>query len=263
LGAALAHRRTDLVPLARSRQVLRLARKTLPDLHSILEIGDSKPVFASAEKQDVEKRSDGIRPARDLLVDPQPAHCDFDRILDHREWGAVPSAGHQFRIRGQANGPRRPAASPGEHSVEDLLGLGEEEIAELVALSRLGWLANFVSRRSRESRRSARSAFTSSQGVTIHPPMEGSTKTGAVLRSSARIRCGSRTTSEARSVPKGFDMAKRTPVLNRPEGESVLPPFTRAGHHEMPIHAALPEAKRYAPRASHSIAYISGFRKRI
>lgn len=73
---------------------------------------------------------------RDLLVDPQLAHRDFYRILEHREMGAVPYAGHQFRIRGYENGPRSPAPCLGEHSFEvlqDLLGLGEEEIAELVA----------------------------------------------------------------------------------------------------------------------------------
>jgi len=72
----------------------------------------------------------------DLLLDPQLAHRGFYRMLEHREMGIVPYAGHQFRIRGYESGPRKPAPCLGEHSfqvLQDLLGLGEEEIAELVA----------------------------------------------------------------------------------------------------------------------------------
>jgi len=72
----------------------------------------------------------------DLLVDPQLSHRGFYRTLEHREMGAVPYAGHQFRIRGYESGPRSPAPCLGEHSFEvlqDLLGLSEDEIAELVA----------------------------------------------------------------------------------------------------------------------------------
>jgi len=72
----------------------------------------------------------------DLLLDPQLAHGGFYRMLEHREMGIVPCAGHQFRIRGYESGPRKPAPCLGEHRfqvLQDLLGLGEEEIDELVA----------------------------------------------------------------------------------------------------------------------------------
>ncbi|MGE4650154.1 MAG: CoA transferase, partial [Myxococcota bacterium] len=78
---------------------------------------------------------------RDLLADPQLAHRGFYRTLEHREMGAVPYAGHQFRIRGYENGPRGPAPCLGEHGfevLEGLLGFSAEEIAELAASGGLG-----------------------------------------------------------------------------------------------------------------------------
>ena len=78
---------------------------------------------------------------RDLLADPQLAHRGFYRTLEHREMGAVPYAGHQFRVRGYENGPRGPAPCLGEHGfevLEGLLGFSGDEIAELAASGGLG-----------------------------------------------------------------------------------------------------------------------------
>ena len=82
-----------------------------------------------------------VQRGKDLLEDPQYAHRGFHRYLDHPEMGEVPYAGHQFRIAGYDSGPRSPAPCLGEHSfdvLQGLLGLGDEEIAELVASGGLG-----------------------------------------------------------------------------------------------------------------------------
>jgi crotonobetainyl-CoA:carnitine CoA-transferase CaiB-like acyl-CoA transferase len=76
-----------------------------------------------------------VQRSSDLLRDPQYAHRDFYRYLDHTEMGRVPYAGHQFRIRGYASGPRTAAPMLGEHSVAVLqeLGYDDDRIAELYA----------------------------------------------------------------------------------------------------------------------------------
>jgi crotonobetainyl-CoA:carnitine CoA-transferase CaiB-like acyl-CoA transferase len=76
-----------------------------------------------------------VQRSSDLLADPQYAHRGFHRTLEHAEMGPVPYAGHQFRIRGYASGPRSPAPLIGEHSFEilqDILGMSEDQITELV-----------------------------------------------------------------------------------------------------------------------------------
>jgi crotonobetainyl-CoA:carnitine CoA-transferase CaiB-like acyl-CoA transferase len=58
----------------------------------------------------------------------------------HPEMGEVPYEGHQFRIAGYDSGPRFAAPCLGEHSFEvmrDLLGMSEEEIAEVAAAGAL------------------------------------------------------------------------------------------------------------------------------
>ena len=77
-----------------------------------------------------------VQRSRDLLQDPQYEHRGFHRELEHPEMGAVPYAGHQFRIAGYESGPRFAAPCLGEHSFEvlqGLLGFSDEEIAALVA----------------------------------------------------------------------------------------------------------------------------------
>jgi benzylsuccinate CoA-transferase BbsF subunit len=74
-----------------------------------------------------------VQRSSDLLRDPQYAHRGFHHPLDHAEMGSVPYAGHQFRIRGYASGPRSAAPTLGQHSFEvmrDLLNMSDDEIAE-------------------------------------------------------------------------------------------------------------------------------------
>ena len=50
--------------------------------------------------------------------------------------GRVPYSGHQWRIRGYESGPRWHAPLLGQHNFQvlsEILGLRDEEIAELVA----------------------------------------------------------------------------------------------------------------------------------
>jgi crotonobetainyl-CoA:carnitine CoA-transferase CaiB-like acyl-CoA transferase len=77
-----------------------------------------------------------VQRSSDLLVDSQYRHRGFHHELTHPEIGPSPYSGHQFRIRGYSSGPRTPAPMLGQHNFEVLggiLGLGEEEIAQLYA----------------------------------------------------------------------------------------------------------------------------------
>ena len=77
-----------------------------------------------------------VQRSSDLLTDPQYAHREFYRFMDHAEMGHIPYAGHQYRIRGYGNGPRGPAPLLGEHSFEVLtqvLGLEEDEVGAAFA----------------------------------------------------------------------------------------------------------------------------------
>ena len=71
----------------------------------------------------------------DLLRDPQLRHRRFFRVLDHAEMGAIPYAGHQFRIRGYDSGPRGAAPLRGEHNdvvLREILGMTDAEISDAV-----------------------------------------------------------------------------------------------------------------------------------
>ncbi|MPY93975.1 MAG: hypothetical protein GEV08_13205 [Acidimicrobiia bacterium] len=73
-----------------------------------------------------------VQRSRDLAVDPQYVHRGFYHRLEHGECGALPYAGHQYRIRGYAHGPRAAAPMLGEHTYQvmsELLGMTDEEIA--------------------------------------------------------------------------------------------------------------------------------------
>ena len=77
-----------------------------------------------------------VQRSSDLLADPQYAHRDFYRYMEHGEMGRIPYAGHQYRISSYHNAPRGPAPMLGEHSLEvltELLGLTEEELSEAFA----------------------------------------------------------------------------------------------------------------------------------
>jgi len=77
-----------------------------------------------------------VQRSRDLLVDPQYRHRGFYHQLEHSEAGAVPYAGHQYRIEGYDHGPRHAAPGLGEHTFEiltDLLDYDVDEVAEIAA----------------------------------------------------------------------------------------------------------------------------------
>ena len=77
-----------------------------------------------------------VQRSSDLLRDPQLAHRNFFRYMDHAEMGNIPYSGHQFRIRGYESGPRFPAPLLGEHNelvLREILGMTDGEITEAVA----------------------------------------------------------------------------------------------------------------------------------
>ena len=76
-----------------------------------------------------------VQQSSDLLKDPQLEHRRFFRHMDHPDMGNVPYTGHQFRIRGNDNGPRFSAPLLGQHNEEvlrGLLGMTDDEIIEAV-----------------------------------------------------------------------------------------------------------------------------------
>ena len=82
-----------------------------------------------------------VQRSSDLLGDPQLAHRNFFRYLDHPDMGHIPYTGHQSRIRGYDSGPRFAAPVLGQHNemvLRDILGLTDEEISDAVIAGALG-----------------------------------------------------------------------------------------------------------------------------
>jgi len=76
-----------------------------------------------------------VQRSSDHLQDPQLAHRNFFRRMEHPEMGEVPYEGHQYAIRGYDNGPRLPAPCLGEHTYEvltELLGLDDDQVADVL-----------------------------------------------------------------------------------------------------------------------------------
>ena len=76
-----------------------------------------------------------VQRSSDLLQDPQLAHRNLYRYMDHPEMGNIPYTGHQFRIQGYDSGPRSPAPLLGQHNeyvLKDLLGMTDEDMIEAV-----------------------------------------------------------------------------------------------------------------------------------
>lgn len=76
-----------------------------------------------------------VQRSSDLESDPQLAHRNFFRHLEHQEMGTVPFAGHQFRIRGYDSGPRFAAPVLGQHNeqvLREILGMTDDEVTEAV-----------------------------------------------------------------------------------------------------------------------------------
>jgi crotonobetainyl-CoA:carnitine CoA-transferase CaiB-like acyl-CoA transferase len=82
-----------------------------------------------------------VQRSSDHMQDPQLAHREFFRRLQHSEMGEVPYEGHQYRISGYDNGPRFPAPCLGEHNYEvlaEVLGLGDDEVSRILASGACG-----------------------------------------------------------------------------------------------------------------------------
>jgi crotonobetainyl-CoA:carnitine CoA-transferase CaiB-like acyl-CoA transferase len=82
-----------------------------------------------------------VQRSSDHMQDPQLAHREFFRRLEHSEMGEVPYEGHQYKIRGYDNGPRFPAPCLGEHSYQvlaEVLGLDEDDISGMLASGACG-----------------------------------------------------------------------------------------------------------------------------
>ena len=76
-----------------------------------------------------------VNRSSDLEKDPQLAHRNYFRPLEHQEMGTVPYAGHQFRIKGYDNGPRFAAPVLGQHNeyvLREILGMTDDEVTEAI-----------------------------------------------------------------------------------------------------------------------------------
>jgi len=76
-----------------------------------------------------------VQRSSDLESDPQLAHRNYFRHLEHQEMGTIPYAGHQFRIKGYDNGPRFPAPVLGQHNeqvLREILGMTDDEVTEAI-----------------------------------------------------------------------------------------------------------------------------------
>jgi crotonobetainyl-CoA:carnitine CoA-transferase CaiB-like acyl-CoA transferase len=82
-----------------------------------------------------------VQRSSDHMHDPQLAHRDFFRRLQHPEMGEVAYEGHQYRISGYDNGPIAPAPCLGEHSFEvlqEVLGMEDDAIVEAMSNGAVG-----------------------------------------------------------------------------------------------------------------------------
>ncbi len=76
-----------------------------------------------------------VQRSSDLKSDPQLAHRNYFRHLEHQEMGTIPYAGHQFRIKGYDSGHRFPAPVLGQHNeqvLREVLGMTDDEITEAI-----------------------------------------------------------------------------------------------------------------------------------
>ena len=76
-----------------------------------------------------------VQRSSDHLQDPQLAHRNFFRPMQHPEMGEVPYEGHQYLISGYDNGPRMPAPCLGEHTFDvltNLLGMSVDQATEIL-----------------------------------------------------------------------------------------------------------------------------------
>ncbi len=82
-----------------------------------------------------------VQRSSDHQEDPQLAHREFFRPLEHPEMGLVPYEGHAYRISGYDHGARSPAPCLGEHTyqvLQEVLGLDDDEIARVLGSGACG-----------------------------------------------------------------------------------------------------------------------------
>ena len=105
------------------------------DEHISRWTSDQSPQEVMRTLQSVGVPAGVVQRSSDLLHDPQLAHRDFFRYLEHPEVGKVPYTGHQFRISGYDSGPRFAPPRFGEHNdlvLRELLGMSDDEITDVV-----------------------------------------------------------------------------------------------------------------------------------
>ena len=99
------------------------------------------PLDAMIKLQAAGVPAGAVQRSSDHLQDPQLAHRNFFRRMNHPEMGEVPYEGHQYSIRGYDNGPRTPAPCLGEHSYEvlsEILELNDEDLTEVLVSGACG-----------------------------------------------------------------------------------------------------------------------------
>ena len=119
----------------------RLAQHELVDHHLSTFTSKHEPRALMDLLQRVGVPAGMVQRSSDHLHDPQLAHRDFFRVLQHPEMGDVPYEGHQFKIAGYDNGPRMPAPCIGEHTYEvlsELLGMSDDEVADAMGSGACG-----------------------------------------------------------------------------------------------------------------------------
>ncbi len=97
----------------------------------------TREAFALADRlQDAGVPAGVVQTARDVLENDAHLHArGFYRYLDHPEAGRTAYDGTHFRLHDTPGGPDRPAPLLGQHTeyvVKQLLGMSDEEVAELL-----------------------------------------------------------------------------------------------------------------------------------
>ena len=119
----------------------RLAQTSMIDKELQAFTVHHEPLDLMALLQDAGVPAGMVQRSSDHQSDPQLAHRSFFRRLEHPEMGEVPYEGHQFRILGYDNGPRRPAPCLGEHTytvLSEILGMDDDEVTGVLSSGACG-----------------------------------------------------------------------------------------------------------------------------
>jgi crotonobetainyl-CoA:carnitine CoA-transferase CaiB-like acyl-CoA transferase len=113
----------------------RLAHRELVDKHLAEFTAQHEPRALMELLQAAGVPAGMAQRSSDHQRDPQLAHRNFFRPLEHAEMGLVPYEGHSYKISGYDNGPRFPAPCIGEHSYQvltEILGMSDDEVASVM-----------------------------------------------------------------------------------------------------------------------------------